>query len=313
VSLRTLVIVNPKSRGGRRVRRWPAIERELRARLDGVEIEYTAGPRDAERLARDGVRAGAQRIVIAGGDGTASEVASGLLSAALGQAAELAFLPFGTGRDWARGLGIPGGVRGAIDAIAGGCTRNVDAGRVTFRDASGAERYTHFLNVGSVGLAAAVVKNVAAWSKSFGGQLAFATGFLRSMHGWRASQLSITVDGEPVMEERLDLAAVANGRFFGGGMQLAPAAKCDDGLFDVIAVRAMSSAKWLRRIPLVYSGRHLDLDEVVHLRGRSIEVAWSGTPGEAPFFELDGEATGCAPVRFEVLPGALRVLVPQNG
>lgn len=313
VAARTLVIVNPASRGGRRAKGWPAIESALRARLGDVGVAYTAGPRDAGLLAREGARAGVERIVVAGGDGTASEVASGLLASGLGRAVELGVLPFGTGRDWARGLGIKRGVRAAIDAIAAGQTRDVDAGRVTHRDTAGKDRETHFLNVGSVGLAAVVVDNVAAWSKRLGGKLAFATAFLRSLPGWGASPLSIAIDGKTVLEGRVDVAAVANGRFFGGGMLVAPDAEWDDGLLDLIAVRAMSAAQWLRRIPLVYSGRHLGLDEVVHLRGRCIEVGWEGALERAPHLELDGEVVGRAPVRFDVMPAALRVRVPQRG
>ncbi len=313
VSQRTLVIVNPKSRGGRRAGRWPAVERALRARLDKMEVVHTTGPRDAERLACEGVRGGAERIVVAGGDGTASEVASGLLSASLGRAVELAFLPFGTGCDWARGLGIRGGLQPALDALTSGRVRDVDAGRVTLHDAAGRERQRHFLNVGSVGLAAVVVDDVAGRGKVFGGRLAFAAGFLRSLRGRCPTRLGLAVDGRPVMDEKLDIVAVANGRFFGGGMQLAPTARWDDGVFEVIAVRAMGTAQWLRRIPLVYSGRHLALDEVVHFRGREIEVAWRGAEEHAPRVELDGEPAGRAPVRFALLPGALRVLVPRSG
>ena len=105
---RTLVIVNPQSHSGATGRRWPQIERELRAGLpEKFEVEHTRGPRDAERIAREGVRAGIERLVVAGGDGTVGEVATGVLGADLGARVEIGLLPLGTGRDLQRGLGLP--------------------------------------------------------------------------------------------------------------------------------------------------------------------------------------------------------------
>ncbi len=306
----TLVIVNPASRGGRRTGRWPAVEAALHARLGRVDVAHTAGPRDAGRLARDAVERGVGRLVVAGGDGTASEVVAGVLAAGAPSELELGFLPFGTGRDLARGLGIPLRVDAAIETIAAGHTRVVDAGRVTLRDETGNERQTFFANVGSVGLAAAVVGHVAPWTRALGGQVAFAIAFARSLWSWRSSPLTLRVDGEVLVDGPLDVAAVALGRYFGGGMRLAPQASWDDGCFDVIAVRAMRPAQWLRRIPLVYSGRHLDLDTVEHARGRCVEVEWRGDARSAPRVELDGGPSGAAPARFDVMPGALRVLTP---
>ena len=102
------MIVNPKSRGGATGRRWPSIEAKLRDTLGAIDVEPTRGPRDAERIAREGVRAGVELVIAAGGDGTASEVVAGIVGAGLGAYAELALLPLGTGGDLARGLGLEG-------------------------------------------------------------------------------------------------------------------------------------------------------------------------------------------------------------
>ena len=114
---RTLVIVNPHSRGGVTGRRWQALERRLREVLGALEVEPTRRARDAERIAREGVRAGIERLVVVGGDGTLGEVATGLLSAGLGGYAELGLLPLGTGGDFSRTLGVPADVEGALRSI----------------------------------------------------------------------------------------------------------------------------------------------------------------------------------------------------
>ena len=140
VLTRTLVIVNPFSRDGATGRRFAGIERRLREVLGPLEVERTRGPRDAERLAREAVRAGVERLIVAGGDGTLSEVASGLLGAGLGAYARIGVLPFGTGGDFVKTLGIPRDLERAIACIAEGKVRRIDASRVTLRGEEGRAR-----------------------------------------------------------------------------------------------------------------------------------------------------------------------------
>src|SRR6266850_6600559 len=136
--LRTLVIVNPQSGGGATRRRWRALEPRVREALGALEIEHTRGARDAERLAREAVRAGVERVVVAGGDGTLAEVATGLLRAQLGHYAELAVLPMGTGCDFARTLGIPRDPDAALEVLRTGKARRIDVGHARYTGRSGA-------------------------------------------------------------------------------------------------------------------------------------------------------------------------------
>jgi YegS/Rv2252/BmrU family lipid kinase len=304
VASRTLVIVNPKSRGGATGRRWPAIEAKLRDALGSVEIERTRGPRDAERIAREGVRAGAEVVIAAGGDGTASEVVAGILGAGLGSYTELALLPLGTGGDLARGLGLAGSLDDAIARIAGGKSRPIDAGRATFTTRDGRELTTHFINIASLGVSGLVTQLVNDAPKTFGGRVSFFLGTVRAIARWRAVPVTIRLDGAVVHEGPLHLAAVANGRYFGGGMHVAPAARFDDGVFDLVVFRGEGGkGRLLRKFPLIYSGRHLALDEVKQHRGVVVEAS---SHAEL-WLEIDGEPLGRAPARFECLPGALRL------
>jgi diacylglycerol kinase (ATP) len=304
VAARTLVIVNPKSRGGATGRRWPAVEAKLRDALGAVEIERTRGPRDAERIAREGVRAGADLVIAAGGDGTASEVVSGILGAGLGGYTELALLPLGTGGDLARTLGLAGSVDDAIVRIARGKARPIDAGRAKFIARDGREITTHFVNIASLGVSGLVTQLVNEAPKTFGGRVSFFLGTVRAIARWQAAPVTIRLDGAIVHEGLLHLAAVANGRYFGGGMHVAPAAQIDDGLFDLVVFRGEGGkGRLLRKFPLLYSGRHVGLTEVSQRRGVVVEV---GSNAEL-WLEIDGEPLGRAPARFECLPGALRL------
>lgn len=306
---RTLVIINPKSRGGRRSRCWREIETRLRGVLGSLELVFTRASGDAGRLAQDGVRGGAELVVVAGGDGTANEVVDGLLSSKLETQAIVAPLALGTGRDFARGLGVTRNLKRALDALTAGDIRRIDAVRVTFGDRDGKNVQSHFVNVASVGLSAVVTERTSALLKRVGGPLSFALGFLRSLYDWRPTPVAVSVDGLEVLRGPVDVVAVANGPYFGGGMRLAPGARFDDGLLDVVVVRAMRRSRWLAKIHRAYSGRHVTLDEVSQYRGRRIEIrAIEGRGDEVPApIELDGERSGVLPVTFEVLPGALQV------
>jgi YegS/Rv2252/BmrU family lipid kinase len=306
---RTLLIVNPRSGGGATDRRWKRASECLRAVFGAVEVEHTRAPRDAERLAREGVRAGIERIVVAGGDGTLSEVATGLLAADLARYAQIGVLPLGTAADFARSLGIPSGLDRAIDCLASAGVRPVDAGRVTYRSLQGDERVSYYVNVASFGVSGLTCQLVNSGPKLFGGTLSFLFGALRAILRYRSAPVTIRVDGALVHDAPLTLAAGANGRFFGGGMRLAPDARLDDGLLDVVIVSGLSAVSRLSKLAGMYRGTHLaDAATALH-RGALVEAA--AAPGTVPL-ELDGEPLGTLPARFEILPAALSMIGPAG-
>ena len=300
---RTLVIANPASAAGRTVRRLPRLEPGLRAAIGAYELVWTKGPRDAERLAREAVRAGVDRLVVAGGDGTAAEVVSGLLGAALGAYAEIAFLPLGTGADFHRTLDIPRDPDAAIAKLASGKGRRIDVGRVRYVEADGSERTSHFLNVASAGLSGVVTRHVRG-SKSLGARLAFLLGTLAGVVSFRPSLARLRVDGAEVYRGEIALAAAANGRYFGGGMHVAPKARPDDGLLDLVVVPALPKHVLVTRLPRLYSGTHLEVPGVKLFRGRHVELEPLGEPALG---EIDGEPVARLPMTVDLVPGALQV------
>ncbi len=304
---RTLVIVNPSSGNGRTGRRWSKVEAALRDRLGPFEVELTKGPRDAERIAREGVRSGVERLIVAGGDGTLSEVVSGLLGADLGGFAEIAPLPLGTGGDFIRNLDLPRDLEAAVAALETGTARRADAARVHFRTVSGEETSVHFLNVTSFGISGEVIDRVNRGSKFLGGGISYLVGTIRGAARYRPQPVRLRVDGEVVHEAPLVMAAVANGCWFGGGMKVAPEARIDDGLLDVVVTRAAPMSQLVAHLPRIYSGRHLESPEVSCFRGRVIEAE---SLAEDVLLEIDGESLGRLPLRIEVLPGAVALLGP---
>jgi YegS/Rv2252/BmrU family lipid kinase len=272
-------------------------------------VEATRGPRDGVRLARQAAQEGFQRLVVAGGDGTLSEVVTGLVEAGASAHVELGVLPLGTGGDFPRTLGIPRDLDLAIQAIATGAARPLDAGRVEFRDRDGRPASSCFVNVASLGISGRVVEIVNRALKVLPGQLAFLLGTLRALASYRRAHVALRLDGEAMFDGDLVLAAAANGRWFGGGMQVAPDAKPDDGVFDVVVVGGLSRTRLLARLPGLYRGTHVRDAAVQVRRGRVLEA---DAPGERVWLELDGEPLGTLPARIELLPGALRVVAAST-
>jgi YegS/Rv2252/BmrU family lipid kinase len=305
MSARTLIVLNPRSRSGITGRRFAALEPRVRAALGPLEVQCTRGPRDAERIAREAARSGVERIVIAGGDGTTSEVVTGLLGAGLAGQVELALLPLGTGGDLLRTLGIPRDLDAALARIASGRAVPIDAGRAWYRDPAGREASSYFLNVASLGMSGLVTELVNRVPKWLGGRTSFLLGTLHALARWRNLPVRLRLDGELVHEGPLVLATAANGRYFGGGMHVAPHARPDDGLLDVVVVPDLPKLRLLASLHTLYLGTHLAVRGVFERRGRRLEAEPLGEP---PATELDGEPLGGLPACYEVLSGAVRVV-----
>ena len=301
------MIVNPHSGGGATRRRWRKLEPRVREVLGAADIEHTEGARDAERLAREAVRAGIERVVIAGGDGTLAEVATGLLRAQLGHYAELAVLPMGTGCDFARTLGIPRDPIAALELLRTGKARRIDAGHARYTGKSGAPADSYFMNAASFGVSSLVVELAQRSARRLGGTAAFAVATVRALLTYQSARVALRVDGEPAGDDRYALVAAANGRHFGSGMRIAPDARVDDGWLDVVSVACASGLRLIPKLHKLYRGTLLDDPVVQFRRGRRIEA--DAAPG-AVLLELDGEPVGALPAQIELLPGALSVVGP---
>ena len=241
-------------------------------------------------------------MVAVGGDGTVNEVASGIVGIG---GVELAVIPRGTGVDFVRTYGIPGKLDAAIEVAVRGATREIDAGRVGYRAWSGEAAEGWFVNAAGVGMSGAVAKRTNESSKALGGKVSYLWSTLAVFARWRNTEVRVSVDDE-IREGRMHEVVVANGRYLGGGMMLTPEAEPDDGLFDVLLIGDITKADLVRTLPKIYRGTHLPHPKAELLRGRTVSV-----DADVPLpIQLDGEQPGTTPVRFEVVPKALRLRVP---
>lgn len=301
------VIVNPASANRATAKEWPQFEKTLKAAGYEFETAYTEGPGHASELAAAALEAGFKTIMSVGGDGTMNEVANGFFrdGKPIAEDARLVVFSRGTGCDFIRTLGIKKGIEDLLAVLSRNEAKKVDAGRVEFMTASGEKITRYFLNVADIGIGAETANRVNKHSKRLKGFMSFLLGAVTTVILYRNKDFEVVIDDAAVLNARMNSVIVANGRFFGGGMKVAPLALIDDGLFDIIILEDLSKAEFIKSFPLVYEGKHLSHPKVKHYRGRKVKVS-SGGKG---LIEVDGEIPGIDDAVFELVPGALNVLV----
>jgi lipid kinase, YegS/Rv2252/BmrU family len=311
-----LVIVNPKSASGATRDKWSGVAADLRTHFGPFKVAFTKGPGDGIDLARKHARDGAKFIIACGGDGTINEVANGILLSETD--CELGIFPSGTGGDFRRTIGLPTSPREIARALREGETRMIDVGRVSFEDLDGKPVERYFINESSIGLAPAIIERVKgatllSWLPldTVRGRASFALSALQEIVGLGAIPVRIKIDDcEESMIQTVNLC-IANARYFGGGMMIAPDAKLADGLLDVVNVGDINTAKIILNAYTLYRGTHLDLPEVKSKLARRIEVS-PANPADRTLISIDGELPGKLPAMYEVVPAALKLRVPKN-
>lgn len=311
-----LIIVNPKSASGSTREKWSLTASELRAHFGPFSVAFTKSQGDGATIAERAAKDGRKFIIACGGDGTINEVANGIIRS--GKDVELGVLPSGTGGDFRRTLGLPLSNREAAVALRNGDTKLMDAGHVTFQDHDGEMVSRYFLNISSVGLAASVIKRVKNtkifdWVPLDGvrGKANFAMSALQEVIGPEAATVRVRIDGGEEKTVQTLCLCIANSRFFGGGMMIAPDAKINDGLLDIINVGDMSTAKIIANAYSLYKGTHLGITEVKSTLAKKIEIT-ALDPSHEILLETDGEMPGKLPATYEVVPNAIRVRVPRK-
>jgi YegS/Rv2252/BmrU family lipid kinase len=284
------VVMNPKSAGGKPLRLLPAVRGALTAR--GARMDVVAS-QDIPHAA-DAARAAAGRgetVVALGGDGLV-----GALAGALEGSAALGVIPAGRGNDFARALAIPKDVHGACQVLLDGTERALDLGRANGRA---------FACIASVGYDSEA-NRIANDARLIRGNLVYLWAAIRALVTWRPAHFAVALDGHEVELEGYTVG-VCNTAYYGGGMKAAPDADPADGLLDVLFLKRTSKPRFLTQVlPKVFSGTHVDLDEIEVHRAREVEIR-----ADRPFdVYADGDPITTLPATIGLDPGALRVIAP---
>jgi diacylglycerol kinase (ATP) len=303
---RSLVIVNPTSAAGATSRRWDAIATLLRSSLGNFEYVLTRAPGEATTLSRAALRDGFEMVVSVGGDGTLNEVVGGFFDGTepVAPQAVLGVVALGTGCDFARTIDLLD-PKSACARLGGRNTRVIDLGIAKFTGHDGAPATRMFINVASFGVGGLVTRLVSPYLKAVSGQLAFTLATLRALAVYRDQTVTLEFDDMSPRSLTITNCAFANGRYFGAGMQVAPAAELDDGELDLTIWSDFGMLDFIRNRQALYDGSHVRLPGAQVLRTRHTIATSESTV----LLELDGESVGRLPAQLDVLPGAIRLKV----
>jgi YegS/Rv2252/BmrU family lipid kinase len=286
------LLVNPHSAGGKTLKLLPRVEQVLDSQRIEFRVQRTKGLEHGVEQALLAIEADEVPVVMSG-DGLVGAVGGAMA----GSETPLGIIPGGRGNDLARVLGIPEDPEAAIEVVLGGNSRRIDVGEANGK---------RFLGIVSVGFDSECNRraNEVRFVRS---NLVYAYSVPRTLLSWKPARFTIRVG-----EERTRISgysvSVANNSTFGGGMRIAPNAELDDGEFDIVAIGEVSKLRFVRNLPKVFKGTHID-DEVRVFRASKLELTAS-----RPFpVYADGEHLTELPASLRVLPRALSVLVPARG
>lgn len=300
-----LLLLNPISGRGAGLRDRVPIEAAIEAHGMKHAAAVSAYSGHIVTLVKEAIGRGCRRILVAGGDGSLSEAVNGIFTqhSVAAEQVTLALLPIGTGNDWARGRGIPGDYHAALGLIAADRVHLHDVGHIEFTAVGAVTPRRYFINVAGTGFDAGVVERMP--SRRLG-RLAYLLGLLRELADYRPLPLRLRIGDQRVNADAFVFFACI-GRYCGGGMQIAPKAQCDDGLFDLTLVRYLGRIELLLNLGRLFDGTLPEHRKVTTWSHASVDI--EGPDGTA--VEADGELVGHLPARLGILPKALRIVTRE--
>lgn len=305
VAARPLFIINPNSGGGRTRKRVGTLVDAIERAGLAPDVVFTERPGHGIELAREAIEAGREFLVACGGDGTVFEVANGILGAGAGDRVRISTVGLGTGKDVAKGLAMARGSV-ALKAIAGGRERRVDVGRVTAIGDDGKELVRYFVLEVSAGWVPEISQSTPTWLKRLGDTAPYLVMTGVKMIGPMSRQFTLSIDGA-AFDGRYNSISVHNMELWGGDLVAAPGAAPDDGMLDLIRWGDLGRRAVIKAVDGQRKGGvHVDMEGVDRHPAKHVELS---SPKRTRL-DMDGELGGFLPAKIEVVPGALRFVVP---
>ena len=300
------VIVNRRAGGRATHLDWPSIRKQLASSGLSFDYSFTEKAGHAVELARDAVDAGCRYIIAVGGDGTINEVANGILTSASPQETSLGIVSAGTTCSLARSLGIPLDHPSSCKLLTSRNRQLIDMGVVDYT-VKGEKLRRYFVNEADVGLGATIVEASKHITNYLGRKINYlphVIGGLASLISYKNKRITLRVEDEYEDVWNCAMVVIANGTHFGGGMRIAPDAKPNDGLLDMVIFGDIGKSELLKIWPMTYKGQHVSHEKVRLLKVRSVSIQCD----DKILVEADGELLGEGPVSFSVLPSALNIV-----
>lgn len=289
-----LFIVNPAAGKGKALALIPKIKESFDDENIDYSIKITEKKGHGEKIAEEGIKKGFSHIISVGGDGTAYEIINGIKK----EKVVLGVLPAGTGNDFARMIKMPKEYPKVLKMIKTAETKRIDIGKINDR---------YFLNFSSVGIDAEIAKETEKIKRYISGPSAYVVGVLKTFFKYKNEEVNIQID-EKQIKRNIELVAIGNGKYYGGGMKINPMAEFDDGLLDICLVNKMSKIKFALLFLTVFKGNHLKFREVESFRGKRVKICGD----ESLLLNADGNIVGTIPAEINIEKASIEVIVPEN-
>lgn len=291
-----LFIINPVAGKGKSIKYLSEIKKAFKERNDVCITELTKRPGHATEIVKSYIARDNFRVYSVGGDGTLNEVLNGMV----GSESNLAVIPSGSGNDFIRNIIPHSGMKDILDRTIRGKEELVDVAKVNDK---------YFLNISSMGFDAEVVYNTQKIKKFPGmpGKLSYITGIFVTLFKYNNNHMKICIDGK-YMETKFLLVAVANGRYYGGGMLPAPTAKIDDGMFDICLIEDKSKLDILYFLPKFVKGEHANVEGVSFHKGKKIKIQCT----KKVAINIDGEIDKTSEATYEIIPKGIKIVKPHH-
>jgi len=300
-------IINPVSSNGKTGKRWPAYKKRFKEAKLNLDINETLYPGHAVNLTKNALNGGYKTIMAVGGDGTVNEIVNGFYhnGQLINKEAVLLVFSQGTGSDYIKSLGLKKNIDTVINTYKKYERKWVDIGKMKYLnfDQKVVERY--FVNEADVGIGGETVEYVNRSSKLMGGLLTYLIGAIRSVIRYDNKKMKLEIDGKVIKEGLINSVMVSLGKYFAGGMPIAPKAIIDDGLFDIIILGDLSKTETLLNLYKAYQGTHIDYHKIDYIQGKEVKIDTE----ERVLIDIDGESAGMLPAEFKILEQAFPVLV----
>lgn len=299
------VSVNPNSGAGKSGKDWPGIKEKLEQA--GFEFDYALSSQHRENIehVHHALKQGFRKFIGVGGDGTMHHLVNGVLGQSEVQSTdvELSLISIGTGNDWVRHYDIPRNYDEVIQLIKRGKTGFQDAGKLTYADGQFTE---YFMNFVGIGYDAYVVEHTVDLKRF--GQVAYLFGLVKCLFNYEPEQLKVEVDGKLLLDEEIFMLIAGLGKYAGGGMMLSKNAKINDGFFELTYGKNLSKGEIVSIVHKLFDGNYITHPKVETLQCKQIKVqARNKAIVKA---ESDGELIGIGDFEVNILPNAIKIIVP---
>lgn len=306
MSKKIKLVINPVAGRGKTREKWPDYEKRFNKILGNFSWQFTEQRKHATKITRRALLEGFETIVAVGGDGTINEVVNGFFDndKQINPEASLGVISMGTGGDWVRTLGVSNDIEKAAIKINKDETRKCDLGWLKCQSLEGKPVSRYFINSTDAGFGGTLIHQSNQSTKVFGAFWAYLIALLKTLMIHENACIEIKVDDSFSKELIVKSVVLANGQYFGGGMWIAPEAKPDDGMFEVVILGDLNRLETLANIHKLYKGTLSEHPKVETLQGKKVFLR-----SEAEvLIEADGELPGKLPASFEILPSVLNVI-----